>query len=122
MLTEGVVSVGLGGTVVLYQVSDAFNPSNGPPRTEIPLASLALSASPYLSSDTDSVSDLEFIDFRADLDHLSNDFMTGYNEGSYPRSPTSSEGVVVLPVSLAVPVRPTISIHYRKHHRLQRRQ
>jgi hypothetical protein len=122
MLTEGVVSVGLGGTVVLYQVSDAFNASNGPPRTEIPLASLALSASPYLSSDTDSVSDLEFIDFRTDFDHLANDFMTGHNERSYPRSPTSSEGVVVLPVSLALPAKSTRNIHYHRHHRLQRRR
>lgn len=98
-LTESVVAISLGRTVVLYSSAHIFPPRRVRKRTQVLLTSLTFPTGANLSSDTYSISDLEFLDSLADLDDFTNNFVSGDYEGSYPWSPASCQGVVVLSVS-----------------------
>jgi len=67
--------------------------------TVLVLASLALAARADLSSNTDSLSELEFSDVLADLDNSSDDLVAGDDELGLPWAPAAGDGVVVLIIS-----------------------
>jgi hypothetical protein len=64
--------------------------------TVVALASFALSTTPDLRTNTDSLSDLEFGDFAADFDDFSDNLMPGDDELRLPGPPSAADGVVIL--------------------------